>query len=124
MDQSTSETRAIAPTVTALPHSAAERFPDHVAARYKQRDEWRELTYAQIVEWIDDVALGLIDLGIEHGDRVCILADTRVEWTVASYAISVAGGVVVPIYPTNSPHECKWVIGNSEARAVICDDKE
>ena len=36
--------------------------------------------------------------------------------------ISRAGGVVVPIYPTNSPSECKWVIGNSEARAVICED--
>jgi long-chain acyl-CoA synthetase len=72
----------------------------------------------------DEVALGLIELGIEPGDRVCILSDTRVEWTLASYGITAAGGIVVPIYPTNSPSECKWVIGNSGARAVICEDAD
>jgi long-chain acyl-CoA synthetase len=110
--------------VSALPRSAAERFGDNTSARFKRGDEWQELTYTEINDWIEETALGLIDLGIEPGDRVCVLADTRVEWTVASYAISVAGGVVVPIYPTNSPNECKWVIGNSEAKAVICENKE
>ncbi|MGH3263235.1 MAG: AMP-binding protein, partial [Trebonia sp.] len=36
------------------------------------------------------------------GDRVAILADTRLEWTLTSYGVSVAGGIVVPIYPTSS----------------------
>ena len=69
-----------------------------------------------------EIALGLIDLGIEKGDRVRILANTRPEWTYADFAITSAGGVVVPIYPTNSPEECEWVIGNSEAVAVVCED--
>jgi long-chain acyl-CoA synthetase len=122
--EKTSGSRVIAATVTELPRSAAERFSDNVAARFRDGEEWRELTYGEIGGAIDEVALGLIDLGIEAGDRVCILADTRVEWTIASYGISAAGGVVVPIYPTNSPHECKWVIGNSEARAVIVENSD
>jgi len=93
-----------------------------VAARHKVDGEWRELTYAEVVEAIDEIALGLVELGIEPGDRVGILSDTRVEWTLASYGISAAGGVVVPVYPTNSPHECKWVLGDSGARAVFCGD--
>src|SRR5664279_669133 len=48
--------------------------------------------------------------------------DARLEWTLASYGISAAGGVVVPVYPTNSPKECAWVAGNSEARAVIVEN--
>jgi long-chain acyl-CoA synthetase len=122
--EKTSGSRVIAATVTELPRSAAERFSDNVAARFRDGEEWRELTYGEIGGAIDEVALGLIDLGIEAGDRVSILADTRVEWTIASYGISAAGGVVVPIYPTNSPHECKWVIGNSEARAVIVENSD
>src|SRR3712207_7576616 len=43
------------------------------------------------------------------------------EWTYASLAISAAGAVVVPIYPTNSARECAWVAGDSGAKAVICD---
>jgi long-chain acyl-CoA synthetase len=119
----TESTRAIAATVAALPSSAAQRFGDHLAARHRVEDEWRELTYNEVVEAISEVALGLADLGIEPGDRVGILADTRLEWTLASYGISVAGGVVVPVYPTNSPRECAWVLGNSGAKAVVCENE-
>src|SRR5437763_8184723 len=113
----------IAATVASLSRTAAEQFGSNIAARYKDGDEWRELTYADVGTAIDEIALGLIELGLEHGDRVCILSDTRLEWTLASCAISAAGGVVVPIYPTNSPKECQWVAGNSGARAVICEDE-
>jgi long-chain acyl-CoA synthetase len=118
----TESTRAIAATVAALPSSVAQRFGDHLAARYRVDGEWQELTYTEVVQAIDEVALGLAELGIEPGDRVGVLADTRLEWTLASYGISAAGGVVVPVYPTNSPRECAWVLGNSGAKAVVCED--
>jgi long-chain acyl-CoA synthetase len=112
----TNTPRAIAETVGALPSSAAERFGDRLAARHKVDGEWREMTYAETLETIEEIALGLTSLGIEPGDRVGVLSDTRVEWTLSSY------GVVVPVYPTNSPRECQWVLGNSSTRAVICED--
>jgi long-chain acyl-CoA synthetase len=113
----------IASTVASLPGSAAERFGSHTAARFKDGDEWRELTYGEMGEAVDEIARGLVDLGIDVGDRVCILAETRVEWTLASLGISAAGAVVVPVYPTNSPGECKWVAGNSGARAIFCENE-
>jgi long-chain acyl-CoA synthetase len=122
MTQTTPGPRAIAATVAALPGSAAERFADRPAVRHKVDGEWRELTYAQAVDAISEVALGLAALGIEVGDRVAILADTRWEWTMASYGVSAAGGVVVPVYPTNSPRECAWVLGNSGTRLVVCEN--
>jgi long-chain acyl-CoA synthetase len=123
MTDTTSEPKLIASNVSALPASAAERFGDRVAARYKDGDEWRDMNYADVGKAIEEIALGLAALGIEPGDRVCILSDTRLEWTLTSYGISAAGGVVVPIYPTNSPNECKWVIGNSGARAVVVENE-
>jgi long-chain acyl-CoA synthetase len=122
MSETTSGPRTTAATVAALPGSAAKRFGEQTAARYKVDGEWREMTYADAVAAIDEIALGLAELGIEVGDRVGILADTRLEWTLASYGISAAGGVVVPVYPTNSARECAWVLGNSGAKAVICED--
>jgi long-chain acyl-CoA synthetase len=113
----------IASTVASLPGSAAERFGSHTAARFKQDGEWRELSYAEMGEAIDEIALGLVDLGIEVGDRVCILAETRLEWTLASLGVSAAGAVAVPVYPTNAPSECKWVAGNSGARAIFCENE-
>ena len=113
----------IASTVASLPGSAAERFGSQTAARFKKDGEWREMSYAEMGEAIDEIALGLADLGIEVGDRVCILAETRLEWTLASLGASAAGAVAVPVYPTNAPSECKWVAGNSGARAIFCENE-
>ena len=113
----------IASTVASLPGSAAERFGSQTAARFKKDGEWREMSYAEMGEAIDEIALGLVDLGIDVGDRVCILAETRLEWTLASLGASAAGAVAVPVYPTNAPSECKWVAGNSGARAIFCENE-
>jgi long-chain acyl-CoA synthetase len=109
-------------TIARAAADAAERFGNRVAVRHKQDDEWRERTFSEVSEIVDEIALGLVGLGIEPGDRVALLANTRPDWTYSSLAISRAGGVVVPIYPTNSPEECEWVAGNSDARIVICED--
>ena len=109
-------------TIARAAANAAARYPERVSVRYQQDAEWRELTFAEVAEVVDEIALGLVGLGMEPGDRVSLLANTRPEWTLSSLAISRAGAVVVPIYPTNSPEECEWVVGNSDSRIVICED--
>jgi long-chain acyl-CoA synthetase len=109
-------------TIADLLPLAAEKYASQAALRHKVGGEWRDVTYAEVGEIVSEIGRGLIDLGIEKGDRVCILCTTRPEWTYVDFAISAAGGTVVPIYPTNSPEECEWVAGNSEAKAVVCED--
>ncbi len=106
-----------------IPHSAAEHA-DHVAVRYKRDGAWHDVTYAQLADIVQEIALGLIDLGIQPGDRLCILANTRPEWSYVDMAATSAGAVVVPIYPTNSPEECKWVMSDSEASMIVCENAE
>ena len=107
-------------TVAGLMRFAAERYPDVAAVRSKEDGEWRERSYADVAADVERLALGLIDHGIEPGDRVCVLADTSPEWAYTAFAIWSIGAIVVPIYPTNSPEECEWVAGNSGAVAAIC----
>jgi long-chain acyl-CoA synthetase len=109
-------------TMADLAAAAAQRHGDRVAVRRRDGDGWAEVTFAEVGGIVDEIARGLIDLGIQPGDRVCLLAETRPEWTYASFAISSTGAIVVPIYPTNSPRECQWVAGDSEARAIVCED--
>jgi long-chain acyl-CoA synthetase len=109
-------------TIADLLPLAAEKYASQVAVRQKRDGEWHDVTFATVGEIVSEIARGLIDLGIEKGDRVSVLANTRPEWTYLDFAISSAGGTVVPIYPTNSPQECEWVAGNSEARAIVCED--
>src|SRR4051812_41445884 len=109
-------------TIADLLPKAAELYGDRVAQKHKVDGEWREVSYNEVWTTAREIALGLIDLGIAPGDRICILANTRVEWTWADFAATTAGAVVVPIYQTNSPEECEWVLGNSDAIAVIVED--
>jgi long-chain acyl-CoA synthetase len=109
-------------TIADLMARAAEQFADRVALRHKVDGEWRDVTFAAAGEIVREIGLGLIDIGIEPGERVSLLCNTRPEWTYCDFAITSAGAVVVPIYPTNSPQECEWVAGNSESVAIVCED--
>ena len=109
-------------TAAGLPSFAIATHGSRRALRVKGDGVWRDRSYAEVAEEIERLATGFIVQGIEPGDRVCILADTRPEWSVASYALWTAGAVVVPIYPSNSAEECAWVAGNSGAVAVIVED--
>jgi long-chain acyl-CoA synthetase len=111
-------------TIADLARRAAEKHGDRVAVRFKRDGAWHDKTFAEVYAIVSEIGRGLVDLGLEPGERVGLLANTRPEWTYADFAISAAGGVVVPIYPTNSPEECEWVVGNSEAVAVVCEDAE
>ncbi|MGA8362965.1 MAG: AMP-binding protein [Solirubrobacteraceae bacterium] len=122
MEATTAPSATASQTIADLIPRAAERYPDRTAIRHKQDGEWRDITYAELDHIVGEVALGLIDLGIQPGERVCILANTRPEWSYADLAATSVGAVVVPIYQTNSPEECHWVISDSDACAIVCED--
>ena len=109
-------------TMAELAGYAAARYGGQPAQRSKLGGEWAETSYEEMDADARAIALGLIDLGIAPGDRVCILAATNAEWTRAELGAWMAGAVVVPIYPTNSPEECEWVAGNSGAVALFAHD--
>src|SRR3954464_13859895 len=81
------------------------------------------MSYRELAAAVSELARGLIDKGLQPGERVALLCTTRIEWSLIDFAITSAGGVVVPIYPTNSPDECAWVIGDSESRFVVVEDE-
>src|SRR5262249_61351146 len=74
--------------------------------RYRGRDGWREVSWAQMEARVRDIAAGLIDMGVAPGDRVALLSATRPEWMEIDFAILAAGGGTVPIYSSRLAHEC------------------
>jgi long-chain acyl-CoA synthetase len=92
------------------------------AARVPRDGAWLETTFADLGAAVREIAGGLIALGVQPGDRVAILGSTRPEWTLADCGALCAGATVVPVYHTNSPSECSYVLGHSEARVLICED--
>src|SRR5215211_5332047 len=109
-------------TIADLLPLAVKKYGEKPAQRYKVGDEWVDASYIELGEAVKEVALGLIDLGIQPGDKVSILAHTRPEWTHACFGILTAGGTLVTIYQTNSPEEVQYVLGHSDSRAIFAED--
>jgi long-chain acyl-CoA synthetase len=123
MQQSTTSHGTGSATIADIVGLAAERYGEQPAVRFKRGDEWQELSYRELAGAVSELARGLIDAGVQPGERVALLCTTRVEWSLIDFAITSTGAVVVPIYPTNSPDECAWVIGDSESRFVVVEDE-
>jgi long-chain acyl-CoA synthetase len=113
-----------APATLPAALAAALTANSGVALRLPGADEAGAFTYEQLAAAANEVARGLAALGIEVGDRVAILSSTRPEWTLADVGALLAGAVVVPIYFTNSPEECEYVLAHSGTKVVLCEDAE
>jgi long-chain acyl-CoA synthetase len=100
---------------------AAARF-DGPALQYPRDGRTATISYRSLGVISTEIAQGLIRLGIEPGDRVAILGLTSANWTLADFGSLCAGAVVTPIYHTNSPEECAYVLDHSQARLIFCDD--
>jgi long-chain acyl-CoA synthetase len=111
-------------TIADLLPLAVRKYGDKPAQRHKVGEEWVDSSYTELGEVVREVALGLVDLGIQPGDKVSILAHTRPEWTQACFGVLTAGGTLVTIYQTNSPAECRYVLEHSDSRAVFVEDKD
>src|SRR6516165_1065738 len=101
---------------------AAGRFQG-VALQYQRDGQTVRISYSALGAISTGIAQGLIGLGIQPGDRVAILGATSPEWTIADCGSLCAGAVVTPIYHTNSPEECAYVLDHSQARLVFCEDE-
>jgi long-chain acyl-CoA synthetase len=101
--------------------SAADRHSG-VALRSKRNGAWTDTTFPELGAIAREIARGLLALGIRPGDRVAVLSSTRAEWTLVDCGALCAGATVVPVYQTNSPEECQYVLAHSEARVVFCED--
>jgi len=112
-------------TVADLLPAAVARFGPQPAIMFKDSSgEWVQRSFDEVGEKVRSLSLGLIDLGVEKGDKVAILANTRPEWTYVDFAALTAGTTAVPIYQTNSPEECLYVLENSDAKVVVVEDDE
>ncbi|MBT7890920.1 MAG: AMP-binding protein [Deltaproteobacteria bacterium] len=98
--------------------------PDGVAMREKHLGVWTEITWRNYQEHVEDLTLGLISLGVEKGDKVCIHGENTQEWLYADMAIQSAGAVSVGIYPTNPAKEVQYIAAHSDARFYFAEDQE
>jgi long-chain acyl-CoA synthetase len=111
-------------TIGRLWQEAVTRRPDEAAYLVEENGDWRTLTWAEAGRAVDELAHGLLALGVRKGDAFGIMATTRVEWVLFDFALALVGAVTAPIYMNSSPRDAAYVLEHSEAVGVLCEDDE
>ncbi len=107
-------------TLRELLFKAVERYSYRVALKTKTQGLYHPLTYRELGERVETMAVGLFQLGLQKGDRVAVLSENRTEWAVAYLAVTTSGLVVVPVDKDLKREEIEHILNFSEAKVLIC----
>ncbi|MET9538466.1 AMP-dependent synthetase/ligase [Streptomyces sp. NPDC006553] len=106
-----------------LPYDNARQDPEAVLFSRKGPDGvWADVTASAFAAQVHSVAKGLIAHGLRPGDRLALMARTTYEWTLLDFAAWAAGLVTVPVYPTSSAFQTRWILQDSGAAACVVED--
>src|SRR5918911_732701 len=102
----------------------AEEKGDQPFLWAKREGEWRSVSWSEAARQVAALAASLKRIGLEPGDRVCLVSENRPEWLIADLGIMAAGCITVPTYTTNTTRDHDHILGNSGARAVIVSSQK
>ena len=97
---------------------------DRILYRFPHREGWQTYTWAESLELVREIALGLVSLGIKKGDRVAIYSANRVEWSLIDWANICIGVLTVPVYASNTPAEVDRLVEHSDSSLLFVDTSE
>jgi long-chain acyl-CoA synthetase len=111
-------------TIGLLWRNAVADAPDRPAYLAERGGGWVEVSWPEAAQRVEDLANGLLALGIRKGDAFAILGSTSLEWALFDFALGLVGAIGAPVYANSSPRDCAYVIGHSESVGVLVEDAE
>ncbi|MBU2646111.1 AMP-binding protein [bacterium] len=111
-------------TIPRLFRHRVKVWKKNVVMRDKDMGLWQEITWGEYGKNARHVALALLELGLDRGDRVAIISENCPEWLYTDQGVMAAGGISVGIYTTDSAKQVEYVITNSQAKFYFAEDEE
>jgi long-chain acyl-CoA synthetase len=91
---------------------------------YKSGDRWVAISSDEMLARAKSIAAGLHAIGVQRGDRVALLSESRPEWTLTDAGSIFAGAIDVPIYPTLTPPQVRYILNDSGAAVLFVERRE
>ena len=111
-------------TIWSLWNTAVEEKRTNAAYLVEEADGWREVSWREAADAVDELAHGLLALGIGKGEVFGMLARTRLEWVLLDFALAQIGAVAAPIYPSSTAAECAYILEHSKAVGCLVENEE
>lgn len=111
-------------TLTEIPDKLMMLDQDRILLRNCEGKSWSRVTIKEFYQAVEDVALGILSLKIQKGDRIAIYSDNCCQWLIADFAIQTCGAVTVPIFPTLPSDQIQFILQNSGAKGIFLSNKK
>src|SRR5262249_31279534 len=111
-------------TIPELFHRRVAEWGARTAFREKRLGIWRATSWHDYGDRAKWTGLGLVSLGLQRGEVVSILAETKPEWLYADMGTMSVGGVSNGIYPTDSAQQVEYILNDSRSRVLFVEDDE
>ncbi len=102
-----------------LPHYARSFDPKDDVLAYKEEGVWKKISLEKYRRTVDSLSYGLVALGVKKGDTIATIMNNRPEWNYLDFAIMQAGAIHVPIYPTISKADYKYIFNHASVKYVF-----
>lgn len=110
-------------TLPQLFRQAAAKHPRADALSFKKDGHWHDISSAEMIRRIENIALGLYSLGLRKGDKAAILASNSPEWTLSDAGCQFAGIIDAPIYTTLAENSVCYIVNDAGARVFFLENK-
>ncbi|TVR77593.1 MAG: long-chain fatty acid--CoA ligase [Chitinophagaceae bacterium] len=101
-----------------------ENYPQDDALVSKIDGKWVKLTSADIIDKVNELSVGLLKYGIQKGDKIAMISNNRPEWNIVDLAMLQIGAVNVPVYPTITESDYKFIFNDSEVKMIFVSDED
>jgi long-chain acyl-CoA synthetase len=107
-----------------IPYLQLKKYPKKDALAAKENGEWRLYSTQEYVDLANSFSKGLIAMGINPGDKIALISNNRPEWNIADIGILQVGAIGVPVYPTISENDYKFIFNDAEVKLCIVSDQD
>ena len=102
-----------------------ENYPNQDAALASKRGgQWNKISIQQYVETVNNISYGMLKMGVKPGDNIGIVSGNRPEWNMLDMAIMQVGAISIPIYPTISQDDYRYILNHAEMKMIFIEGKE
>ncbi|MDW7691129.1 long-chain fatty acid--CoA ligase [Flammeovirgaceae bacterium SG7u.111] len=105
-------------------HYQLEKFPQQKAISSKVNGEWKSFSTQEVADIVNQLSVGLMNIGIFKGDKIAVISENRPEWNFVDLAAQQLGVILVPLYATLPPKDCAYILEHAECKLVFASDQE
>ena len=107
-----------------IPYHQLKNFPNDDCLVDKRNGQWIKTSTQEFVDKANLISMGLLKLGIKPGDKIAMICNNRSEWNIMDIGILQTGAINVPVYPTISQDDYKFIFNDAEVKLCIVSDEE